>query len=323
MSKSKYKNDRKKNRTPKSSKRTLSVRPRMASAITRGMDTLALKYIQLLKDPCSAPLAWSVSPLSGSFISRYAAEYVYTNSSGVARDFAFQLAPGDWMGASAQAGFLTGENATVGDPLTFTGRMLPGRATLAGYASSAKLIAACVDVRWGGTELNRAGIVGKYTSGGKLVEFGDTPYATDLLANCFKVERMPDHGLTLRWRPNAHGDQQTQDPGVFIALKGTDKSSFGIVIPSLAAAQSISYRVTTVYEWTPIMTAGQPIAPYTERSIVPYQSVVHALDTDHGWLDRISHYADLAGRAFKTGKTVMAAGTEGLSFANTLAPLLF
>jgi len=322
MTKSKYPKAGKSTRSNKKTGRA-PLRPRAGAAKVSNMaimlDIRARQYLTLLKNPCSGPLVGSVSPLNGSIVSRYAIENSFV--AGVASDFAIFLSPGDLNNNAGQGGLYIGSGAT-GVAMTVGAKVLPGTIALAGYAGTVKPIAACIDIRWGGTENNRAGLVGKFASTGKLVEFTDGPTATNLLSSCFEVAHMPADSTVIKWRPNAYGDQTALDPNNGLATSPTvsgQKSQVGVVIPAIAVGGTIFYRVTVVYEWTPIQTGGQVTSPYTPASSTHIGAILAEADRDLGWLTRLEQSAT---RAYQTIDGAIKTGSRLYRMAEGAAEMI-
>lgn len=299
------KSSRSNKKTPRAGKARAGTAKVSNTYVRDKLDAQANAYMHLLKHPCSGPLTASVDPINGAIISRYASEFSYTAPSG-GGDLVICLSPGD-INSNSTTGGLYQFAGVAGSTLTAAALLLPGMGALASTASTIKPIAACIDVRWGGTEFNRAGLVGKFISSGKLLEATDTIVANASMAQCFEVVHMPADTTTLKWRPNSSGDLLPVDPGNLLSGSGNAsiKSQIGIIIPSLAVGQTIFFRVTTVFEWVPIRIGGQVISPYTPSSTVGHGTVLAAIDKDVGWLTRLEHDA---GRALSFAENAISTG---------------
>lgn len=312
MAKSKYniggKSIRSNKKTVRVTKTRVGTTKRSIEGVRDVLDMRARQYLMLLKNPCHGPLVGSVNPLNGAMISRYATEYSYT--AGVVSDFIITLSPGDLLNNSGLGGAYSFSGA-AGTNLTVAQVVPPGFSQLQSIAGSCKPIAACIDIRWGGTENNRAGLVGKFISSGKLLEYTDSPNAGATLSACFEDGRMPPDTTTIKWRPNATGDQMPIDPNSSFVIQtyvsGT-KAQIGMVVPAMAVGATVFYRITIVYEWSPLRTGGQVVSPYTPSSTVPHSALLAEVDRDLGWLTRMETTAmntyQAVDGAIKTGRRI-------------------
>lgn len=313
MAKSKYIIGGKSIRSNKKTVRVTKTRAGTAKGSNSGvrdmLDMRARQYLMLLKNPCRGPLVGSVNPVNGAIVSRYATEYSYTAAA--VNDFIVCISPTDILNNSSSGGGYTFSGAAGAALPSTTVPQFPGFAQLASLAGTFKPIAACIDLRWGGTENNRAGMVGKFVSTGKLLEFTDAPVAGVVMSNCFEELRMPPDTTTIKWRPNATADQVPMDPNNAFATNTSlsgQRSQIGIVVPAMAIGATIFYRITVVYEWSPIRTGGQVISPYTPSSGVPHSTILSVIDQDIGWLTRLEVHAasmyNAVSGAIKTGERV-------------------
>jgi len=129
----------------------------------------------------------------------------------------------------------------------------PGSTFLAGVAGEVRPVAACLQLMYTGTELNRAGVVNRSQINGNeaILYSGNT--ADTIATSCPMECRMPDSGpLEVKWAPGVlDGDfayvGTTQTTG--------QRGAVAFVWRGLGSG-SIKVRATVVYEWRPTPAEG-------------------------------------------------------------------
>lgn len=263
--------------------------PRRRNAIPRAgpvLDKPAADLARLLADPCGAPVVHSISPGSGgSFVVRVEADAIIF--SGAAQTAGvFYWSPG---------GIRAFANAAADDVTPFTlnqiTNLVPGDGFLASY-SSAKCVAACAQIMFPGTELQRSGVVGMGVvpvatlTNVTPVAYGGAALnttAANVRTLCQIVQRTPDMTQEVRWRPG-QGDEEDVD----LSALNTTTSNFvtqargrnAIVISAAGLPATVGVRIRTVaiYEITPKSGFGLMASVETTRSSSTVTQVLQTLD---------------------------------------------
>jgi len=164
--------------------------PMRRISVTRaGLDAPALAHARLLADPCNAKLAPPVYTTPGTRqLVRIKDVITPGNTSNNDVQFFFQPGQGSyWWGqtTAGATGSLSGDNGT----------------SIRGISQSFRCVAACLKVRYMGTEQNRAGLVGLYT-GPNIIRAGAGGVGNStLLGNCQQVMRTGEVAHEVKWAP--------------------------------------------------------------------------------------------------------------------------
>lgn len=269
--------------------------PRRRNANPRAgalLDKPAADLARLLADPCGAPVVHSISPGSGgSFVVRVEADAIIFSGAAQTAGI-FYWAPGG-IRAFANAG----PDDVTALTLNQITNLVPGDGFLASY-SSAKCVAACAQVMFPGTELQRSGVVGMGVvpvatlSNVTPVAFGgsaSTTTAANIRTLCQICERTPDITQEIRWRPG-QGDEEdvdlnalNQTTSIFVT-QARGRNAIVISAAGLPAAVGIRIRTVAVYEITPRSGFGLMASVETTRSSSTITQVLQALDkASEGW----------------------------------------
>lgn len=261
------------------------------------LDAGGIAWAKLLKDPCNAPLAapcYQGGAGTGTLV-RLEADLSYTMDGTIIKNnFAALFTPGlvnAVGGASLEDTALLVHNeansATAG-PWTAVNNG-PGYATLSQY-STVRPVAACLQLTYGGTELNRGG----------FVSFGTVPcevglaasHTLDQLAGCCSNNiRMPASMCEQKWRPGEH-DQAFTNPNFNVstdALSG--RNSILMVIRGVPNGTNIRFRLVTVYEVVHAFNLGNVISLTTkpDHTNNTTQHVLSYLDRLGNWAWEVGH----------------------------------
>lgn len=250
------------------------------------LDKPAADLARLLADPCGAPVVHTISPgTNGAFILRLEADNIIfsgpTETAGI-----FYWVPGAFR---AFGGSSTGDN--VATTLIAQQGFVPGNAFLANY-STARCVAACAQVMFPGTELQRSGVVSMgVIPAGVLTDvipiaLGGTAgniQAAQVRAASQIVSRTPDITQEVRWRPG-QGDSEdvdlvglSQNPAQFPTV-ARGKNAIVITAAGLPVAVGIRIRCVAVYEVTPKGSQGLVASVETTRSTNNMTQVLQVLD---------------------------------------------
>jgi len=224
-------------------------RPQRPSA---GLDAAGAAHAQLLNDPCGAALTKPVYIGTGSgYLTRFTQDVTFTQDSGL---LCFTPAGTGLLGNS---GIIQAAGASSSAALVTNSAVTgPGVNFLAGVADQARPVAACIQVIYTGTELNRAGIINRAQFTGADCAFLDstTGLTFDSVASSFPVEtRTPAERLEVKWAP---GMRDSDFTGLNVGTRVGDRGSIGVLWRGLGATSSIKLRITVVYEWRPTAIEG-------------------------------------------------------------------
>lgn len=269
-----------KSKTPKEPKRVV-VRPTIKRNV---LDKPAYDFARLLADPCGAPVVHGLSFGSGgSIVVRLESDSIFFSGATETAGIYY------WIPGALRAFQNAAPNDTTG--ITLQQVAVPGAAFLNNY-SSARAVAACIQIMFPGTELQRSGVVGLGVVGGTQLTnmipagFGGaagTATVGQVRASCQIVERTPENVSEVRLRPGeveskmcdlaALSADQTETP-----LMAQGKNALLVCVSGLPAGVGIRIRSVCVYELNPLSNQGIVASVETKRSNFSEAQVVQALD---------------------------------------------
>lgn len=275
---------KKRNNTNGRNQRRRARMPRPVRAIRARLDQAATDLAKLLDDPCGAPVVRGLAAGSGgSLVVRLELDSIFfagaTETAG-----ALYWVPG---------GLRAFQNAAANDTTGISLQQVntPGYAFLNNY-SSARVVAACAQVYWPGTELNRSGIVSMgVVPAGQLTNiipagFGGgagTMTVSQMRSSCQIVQRTPATMAEIKLRPG-----ETEWRMVDLAALSADEKEFPeqasgknallITAAGLPPATGIRIRMVGVFEIIPLSNQGLVASVETTRSHNTEREVVQALD---------------------------------------------
>jgi len=233
--------------------KAMQVRPVRVMVPRRILDAPAMAYAKLLSDPCAAPLSHPIYAGSeGGILVK--AESVFTFCNEASAQFGLlHWTPGAIGSGNTELLSYIGSTNT-GTVVTNTNT--PGKTFLAANATGARCVAACMQVTYLGTELNRAGSISMGRTQGSLVDAGVTTNVASVETALEHFSRTPDNTVELRWVP-ANMDQSFTDPNVGTPTQERDrKSALTFVNQSQVAATGFRIRLVAVYEYQPLAGTG-------------------------------------------------------------------
>jgi len=270
-------------------------------------------YASLLSNPCRGPLVHAPGSHEGGQISRFETDQIIGNG---ATDTcgAILWSPGA-INATTNSGLL--DFVTTGDSVSLTmgsRTYAPGYTFLQTNASSYRCLAACLQIYWPGTELNRAGIVsGAQANYGFIDPLGPSTTVANLRGVSPVVERMPTDYFEIKWAPNA-ADNLFRTPGGSAANRPEDgHASLLVMWAGLPVATGVRVRMVVVVEWRPKLIGqvlGGNLADYTEGNTFQVRRALDKIDPD--WW----HKAGQAAAKFLSGATVAYQSWRGPSRPN-------
>lgn len=230
-----------------------SMRQNKPASIQRVMATPVEKavrdYIALLKDPCNGPLVGPVGATANGYITRFEVTLPVNPAQA---NWVLRWTPGLLSSTGPNTdGLYTTEALTTATAISgtvlYANSSAPGFTFLQNTCQTFRCLAACAQVRYTDTELNRRGIVGSTICSGART-FTNIGEAFNISVD---RARVPDQSLEVLWQPGdgdelfsalqtAAYDTETSGRKNSILLSGTG-----------CTAGSMSIRLVAVYQWTP------------------------------------------------------------------------
>lgn len=245
-----------------------------------GLDAYAAAYARLLRDPCNGPLSAGCYPgAGGGIVSRFEVDFIQGTGAGETGAAGF-FTPGYFNVASGQVGgcvqvnngILTNDTSTV----SFTNSgSVPGLAFLQATAKSYRCVAACLQVSWPGSELNRQGVVGLGQTVLSEALSGAVNNTSVLRTLASHVGRMPADVMEIALRPTT-ANERWIDPTISYTLAQAqsiwgDSPSLFWTAAGMTATIGLRVRLVTVVEWIPQLGSGingsVPRAPATRYTL--------------------------------------------------------
>lgn len=271
------------------------------------LDSVALTHKRMLMDPCRATLGPSTYPGSnGAIVARFEQDQIIFNAATQTAG-ALVWVPG--FAAFAQ----TPAVAVQDDGSTFNLGPFVGSAgnsfliQTAGY----RCVAACLQVYYPGTEVNRSGIIGMgYGPGTMATAFQTTANGgnnnaasiAQIRQSQFHTERTPQNMVELKWKPG-FADQEWESVTSSAVQINTNSATLAgrqaITLTAGGLPPSIGLRVRfiSIYEYMPqfgqgtVSTAGNSVI--TKNTL---NDVLMSLEKTGNWfLDTASKYGPTLG----------------------------
>nr|WRQ64925.1 hypothetical protein [Sobelivirales sp.] len=242
--------------TPQRSSKQVVARVRSA------LDNHAVAWARLLNDPCNAPLTYPCfsSAGGGSVLLRLEWDQLLGNAAGETASF-YAWIPGLGLGLVNDVG-LTSD--TFG--AKFTSANSAGSSWLPASAGSVRCVAACVQLMYPGSELDRSGIVSMgvipaetliINSAAAAGGGGMATSASAVRTICAHTERTPSTMVEAKWYPG-EGDEEPV-PGTVPTLWAPTLAGRNAIIFSasgLKAAVGIRMRQVAIFEISLYSAAG-------------------------------------------------------------------
>lgn len=233
-----------------------------ASAENGGFDVYDVnirQHVNMIMDPCGSPLTRSAYSGQSGVLTRHTINL--TQATGANAASVFVVSPG---------GFRNFATSTLTDTTTFLpsygNSFVPGITYLGGVASYVRCVAACMRIHWSGTELNRAGSVAYGTVTGSQIPTENTT-VSQIYTMLNKKTRTPDGVFEVRWNP-ADEDESYAPTSLAVPTSDfNDRTMLAFAYTGPASA-TFAVNITCIYEWLPLLSAGQP-APPTVRASTP------------------------------------------------------
>lgn len=221
----------------------------------RAMSRMTPEYAQLLADPCTGPLVRSSASTAGASVVRFESDFIIGNGATDTAGFLLwtpnnrNADAGNVYGFGTLVGLAASDTASITPSAGGSGTYFPGNTFLATNAGSYRTLAACIQVYWPGSELNRAGIVSVAQCTNGLLKTTDSVNVAALRSQCPVVRRMPTNFLEAKFGPG-FADGMFHDP----TTGKQEESGLGAILVTwagLPVATGVRLRLVAVYEWTP------------------------------------------------------------------------
>lgn len=210
------------------------------------VDKAVRDYISLLKNPCGGPLVGPVGATSSGYITRFETTHVINPTSPF---WTVKWTPGMVSTTAANTrGLLGVESATIGGALTtvLTDDEAPGFTFLSNTCQTYRCLAACIQVRYMDTEVDRKGIIGStMTTGARGFNTIQETYSLSV-----DRARTPDDTLEVLWQP-VDGDEDFTDVTANQPDASQPRKAAILLSGNNCKANSIALRFVVVYQWTP------------------------------------------------------------------------
>lgn len=283
------------------------------------MDQASLRYAQLLADPCNGPLvSGPFGDGSSGMVSRFERDIVINNS---ATDVGASLVfiPG-LANVQVTSAPITSDSAVITySQLTVTD--IPGRGFLDTNAGQFRCLAACMQVYWPGSELNRQGIVSLGQFPADVVT--DAVVSTsDLRSASTYVERMPEGMVELIWRPTAYETTWQRSGNVADTASDFDKyTALALSASGIPVSTGVRVRMVAVYEWIPRPGTGLGLVSLTKNPVQKgsLSTIIDFLDRTGDWMYNGAFKAGHALSSMARGVGAIASLTNGAARLGRLA----
>lgn len=236
------------NKGKKQPKRTQQARARVPrGGMVTGAEKALRDYIALLKDPCNGPLVGPVGATANGYITRFESTITVNPNQ---PNWYIRWTPGAMSFTASNPDGLRGfESATVTGALvsTFSNDEAPGYSFLHSTCTTYRCLAACAQIRYTDTEVNRRGIIGTTICTGVR----DVANIKEAMNITVDRARVPDQSLEVLWQPG-DGDElfTTRQTSTHDSETSGRKNAIWLAGTGCLAA-SVSVRLVVVYQWTP------------------------------------------------------------------------
>lgn len=237
------------NKGKKQSKRTQQARQRVPRPMALAPVEKAVRdYIALLKDPCNGPLVGPVGATANGYITRFE---VTLQINPTHPNWVLRWAPGAYSFTSANIdGLFATEAATLATALpnaVYANGSAPGYSFLSTTCQTYRCLAACVQIRYTDTEVDRRGVVGS------TICSGARSFAN--IGESFNVSvdraRVPDQSLEVLWQPGDGDELFTANQSTAQDVELLGRKNAILLSGTQCKTGSVSLRLVAVYQWTP------------------------------------------------------------------------
>lgn len=287
--------------------------------VRRGLDGGAAAWLRLLADPCNAPLTPGCYQGMASGMLYRTRTNVFVGGSAIDSFLAF--VPSNVINTTGYYPIQwCSTNTAGGSPGTRYGT------PIAGLPSGARVrcVAACIKIRYLGSELNRAGIVGHhltndlpFADGYPVGTSAAVPPIPTLQTTAQTLYRLGEVAHEVRWVPSFGDGNYVQNS---VGGMATDVELGNAVALSIqgAPAGSIYYEVTSVWEVIPDVASGlvppeqPPASSNTVNDVLRAIGNIGKFATDPTNQSTVMNVARMAMGAGRVLSRVMAPSVAGL-----------
>lgn len=255
-------------RNGKKKKQQPQRRRRARRGVGTMLDLAAARWLQLLRDPCNAPL---VAPCYAGFGTGNYARLKNTYNLGSV-DGAWWFQPGTnyyWTGTTTTPG---------GSLLIAPAQPIWPAGTILDNVRQVRCIAACVKVRYVGPEADRKGVV-SLSVGPPLFSPGDTTLAAQAQNGCPMVARLGEVSHEVKWVPSAADEEFHPAAGAAVQ----PRSSCMNVVYAGVPASSLQLEITACYELEGNASGGAPVTATMPPSSNTTNQVLQTLGDVASW----------------------------------------
>jgi hypothetical protein len=272
-----------KNNAKRKTSNKKAVRP--AKITGKGLDMLASKYAELLADPCSGPLvSGPFGDGTGGLIARYEQDIVL-DSQATAIGSAIVFCPSALTYSFSNVVPLSADTTLFFPYVVGNTANHSGLTSLAAQGGTFRVLSACLQVYYPGSEVSRAGImgIGQAPFGSFAGPTGVSTSSMRTLANY--VERTPEAYSEIVWRPSEFDLQWTQSnnidaPGSSNELR---RSTLFSSTTGLPVSTGMRYRMVAVVEFVPSAGFGQTSIVHQPASNNTLTHVLNTLESYGDW----------------------------------------
>lgn len=281
------------------------------------LDSSALNYAKLLKNPCTGPLVHGPGSSEGGQVARFESDFIL-GAGATETGFVVHWSPGALNNGTGtngvgfiQAGVVAdGTNVTLNNSLG----SFPGSSFLQANASSYRALAACLQLYYVGSEVSRQGIVSGAMSSYSLLNISaNSTSAGSIRAISPVVERTPGSMFEIKWAPS-YSDGLFRNP-IGVSAPEDGHSALTVTATGLPVGVGMRVRAVIVVEWRP-KSPNLVLSSNTSgaSSAATIQQVRHYLDaTNANWWNNLG----------ATIREVLSAGAAlggGMMYGSTRGP---
>lgn len=246
----------------KSTKRSqIRTRAKKRMAVARPGNDMSLlsRHLNMILDPCGAPLA----------------ETAYSGPTGTIQRF---VVTGSLSATTQQAGYIVlvpgghRDNSAVlanGNTTNVVGygtSFVPGYTTLNTVAGGARVVGACLQLHWNNSEQTRGGSIACGCIPAGEWQGGSTITTDQLYGLLPRKERIPAGECEIVWNPSPADMEFERVDSSITQSNFDDKNALAFAYQG-PVGFAIAFTYTVIYEYVPKPGQGQPAHPTVHRSI--------------------------------------------------------
>ncbi len=238
------KNNNKGKKQPKRAQQARQKVPRPTGGMA--VEKAVRDYIMLLKDPCNGPLVGPVGATSNGYITRFETTVVVNPTQ---PNWYMRWTPGLLSFAVNADGLAGGESATPGGVLSsvLTNANAPGYTFLGNTCQTFRCLAACAQIRYTDTEVNRKGVLGSTICTAARVSNS----VNEAFSITVDRARVPDQSLEVLWQPSEGDELFTARQTATADTESAGRKNAILLAGTGCLTASVSVRLVVVYQWTP------------------------------------------------------------------------